>query len=258
MTKVRQSITVIRVRGVGEPYARNMLGEVTKHLDKAWFDDKELQYSAGYAPIGESFGVSQEVGRRNLLHMIDADPNPVIVLCGFSAGAQVVGDVAREIALGMHPKLIGRVAAVGLIADPSRGKGQIIGPDRGGYGIKGSRLIPSSNGPLKQVNGFPVWSYSAPGDPISELPEGNPLRSFADWSEWFGSPVHLQRLLERAKSNQWQRWWDLRNFRTWAGAIDWLLNYTSRSRHVIYAREFMPGTNTTYTQDLASRIATLR
>jgi len=247
MTKARRTVTVIAARGVSEQYGSNMLSEVTKRLDKAWFDVKELQYSAGYAPVGESFGVSQEVGRRNLLHMIDADPNPVVLL-GFSAGAQVVGDVAQEIALGMHPKL--EVLGVGLLADPSRAQGQIEGPDRGGYGIKGSRPIPT--------NAFPVWSFSAPGDPISELPVGNPLRSFADWSEWFGSPDHVRRLADRARANQWQRWWSPANVRTWGGAMVWLNNYLTGGRHIAYARERMQGSTLTYTEALAERVSAVR
>lgn len=251
MTARQPGITVITARGIGEKIGQNMLTDTVKRLPADRFRIRELDYSAAYGRVGgnEAFGVSQEQGRQALLAMIDADPNPV-VLCGFSAGAKLVGDVAAEIADGKHPHLI--VAAVGLIADPARHGSQIVGDDRGGYGITGDRWIGTSK--------FPVWQFSAPGDPISELPIGNPLRTFADFTEFWGPDQArwMQELADRARVNQWQKWWSVKNWQSWSGAIYWAQNYLNRQRHIRYSVENMVGRNVTYTARLAELIAGLR
>ncbi|WP_037162524.1 hypothetical protein [Rhodococcoides fascians] len=244
-------ITIITARGVSEAIGRNMITAVTRGLDPTRFRVRELEaFSASYGWVGgnEAFGVSQERGRAALLRMIDEDPYPVI-LVGFSAGAKLVGDVAAEIASGMHPRL--HVLLVGVIADPARHHTQFVGEDRGGYGITGGRWIDPKD--------FPVYSYTAPGDPISELPEGNPLRSLADLTEYWGPDIDrwLRELVKVATARQWQRWWDLRSWRTWSGAIFWANNYLHGGRHIKYAVENMPGSNVTYTKHLHNVIAEL-
>lgn len=243
-------ITVITCRGISEKVGQNMLTDVVKRLDPIKFRVRELDYSASYGQVGgnEAFGISQASGRNMLLAMIDQDPNPVVLL-GFSAGAKLAGDVAAEIAGGRHPRLL--VLGCGLIADPARHGGQIVGQDRGGYGITGNRWI----GPTK----FPVWQFSAPGDPISELPAGNPLRTFADLTEYWGPDQArwMQELADRASRRQWQRWWSIENWRTWSGALDWTGNYLYRQRHIRYAVENMVGENITYTARLAQLIGGL-
>lgn len=243
-------ITVITARGVGEKIGANMLTDVTKRLDPRYFRVREVDFTASYGRVGgnEAFGISQATGRNTLLAMIDQDPNPVVLL-GFSAGAKLVGDVATEIAGGRHPRLL--VLGVGLIADPARHGSQIVGQNRGGHGITGNRWIGTTK--------FPVWQFSAPGDPISELPVGNPLRTFADVTEWWGPDQGrwMQELAERARQRQWQRWWDLKNWQTWAGAIHWAQNYLIRGRHIRYNVENMVGENITYTAKLAQLVGGL-
>lgn len=244
-------ITVITARGVGEKVGGTaMLSDVTKRLDPTKFRVRELDFTAAYGNVGgnEAFGISQQTGRNTLIAMIDQDPNPVVLL-GYSAGAKLVGDVASEIAGGRHPRL--KVLGVGLIADPARDSSQIEGQDRGGYGITGRRWIGTSK--------FPVWQFSAPGDPISELPEGNPLRTFADLSEYWGPDQGrwMAELAERARKQQWQKWWDLRNWQSWSGAISWTQNYLFRQRHIRYSVENMVGENVTYTARLAQLVGGL-
>lgn len=245
--------TVICARGIGErPGTTTMLTDVTRRLDPTRFRIKELPYSAAYGTVGgnEAFAVSQTQGRNALLSMIRDDPYPVVLL-GFSAGAKLVGDVAAEIAAGMHDNLGLVVDAVGLIADPARHSGQIVGDNRGGHGITGNRWIDPKR--------FPVWQFSAPGDPISELPVGNPLRTFADLTEFWGPDQGrwMQELADRARKRQWQRWWDLNNWQSWGGAIYWAQNYLFRQRHIRYAVENMVGENVTYTARLAQMIGGL-
>lgn len=242
-------ITVITARGISEPYGNNMLAQVTKKLDKKKYKVVELDYSASYASVrNESFGFSQEVGRREMRYQIEKAEGKVILL-GFSAGAKLAGDVAKSIADGVFPGFREKVVAVGLIADPARSRLQIQGKDRGGYGITGDRFIPDTY--------FKVWQFSAPGDPISELPAGNALRTFADFTE-FASTTNpgpwFQNILEKTKKNQWQQWWNPANIATWRGAGQWLMNYLVGRRHISYHIEQMEGFPATYTERLAQLI----
>lgn len=243
-------ITIITCRGISEPYVKNMLSEVTKELDKKKFRIVELNYTAAYGPIGnEAFGFSQANGRKELRNQIEKAEGKVILL-GFSAGAQLAGDVAKSIADGVFPGYREKVLAVGLIADPARSSRQIQGRDRGGFGITGDRYISTTY--------FPVWQFSAPGDPISELPAGNPLRTIADMSYFYNTlnpGPWFQDLLAKAQSNRFQRWWDIKNIASWNGAIGWLMNYLVNGRHICYNRENMEGFSVTYTKRLAQLIS---
>lgn len=248
----RQKITVIRARGIAEPMAKNMLSQVTDQLDKDRFDIIELVWSASYGPVpvrtGESFGVAVHHAEMTLLDLIRDCPNPVILI-GFSGGAEVVGNVARRIARGQFTRLLDKVLLVGLLADPSRAVDQIVGPNRGGSGITGSRYISTSY--------FPVLQYSAPGDPISELPIGNPLRIFADISKFYSladPEGWLTDIRRKALLKQFQNVFRPELRRDWAGAAAWARGYLFDGRHNCYNAEILPGTGLTYTDHLAKQI----
>jgi hypothetical protein len=237
---------LIIVRGAGETWGGpSMLMDAAKRgLDLTQYEVFDLPYSASYGgAVGEAqdFHDSQAEGRRLLLELL-AQTGPA-VLWGYSAGAFLAGNVAREIALGQHLAL--SLIAVGLVSDPGRHPDQIIGPNRGGYGIKGARLIPHDR--------FPVWQFSAQGDAISELPVGNPLRSLADITESMSPdfPEWMGRLFEQAQANQWQRWWDIGNWMTWGGAIAWAKGYLFDGRHTCYWHENIQGESITHLQMLA-------
>lgn len=206
--------------GYGE-FPEGVSAAFAKALDQDRFRFRYVRYPGSYGhPL--SYAESVIEGRRLLLEAIRATPN-LVVLGGFSQGAGISGDVAAEIAAGQHPDL--EVVGCALIADPSRPEGAGIGrAPAGGYGIEGQRPI---FGPVK----FPVYHAAAPGDPICALPEGNPLRSIADLTEWYSlsSPEAAfhwaQDLVDRARSNRWQRWWSIENIRTWGGAIGFARNY---------------------------------
>lgn len=235
---------LIIVRGAGEVLGRNMLMDAARRgLDLDRFTVYDLPYSASYGGVvggPEDFKDSQAEGRRLLLELL-AEIGPA-VLWGYSAGAYLAGDVAAEIARGQHAGL--SLLAVGLVADPGRRPTQIVGPNRGGYGIKGARLIPE--------NAFPVWQFSAQGDAISELPVGNPLRSVADITESMSAdfPEWMGALLEQAQANQWQRWWDIANISSWAGAIAWARGYLFDGRHTCYWHENIQHMTVTHLQML--------
>nr|WP_143545535.1 alpha/beta hydrolase [Rhodococcus sp. 15-1154-1] len=248
----RQKKLVIRARGIAESMAKNMLSAVTDPLDKDHFDILELVWSASYGPVptrhGESFGVAVTHAEKALLDLIRDSPYPVILI-GFSGGAEVVGNVARRIARGQFSQLTNKVLLVGLLADPSRAAGQIVGPDRGGFGITGERFI--------DTRYFPVLQYSAPGDPISELPAGNLLRPFADISEFFSlddPEAWIADLRRKAVLKQFQNVFRPELRRDWAGAAAWARGYLFDGRHTCYNREILPGTGLTYTEHLAKQI----
>jgi hypothetical protein len=74
---------------------------------------------------------------------------------------------------------------------------------------------------------------AATGDPIAALPVGNPLRTLADGTEFMSAnlPDWFNRTLEQAKKQQWQRWWDLRNWQSWSGAVAYARGYLYDQRH---------------------------
>lgn len=226
-------IDVLVVGGTGESFPRDtrtevtgLLKVVTDQLDSTRFRSIWVGYPAEYG-FGHSYAGSKYHGKRNLIRAIERTPNPAIIL-GYSQGACIVGDLAAE--LHLHPQL--DVRGVALVADPERRQGQVYGPDPGGYGVAGNRLVAPS---------CPVWSVAAWGDPICALPPGNPIRSIADLTEFmdFGDPLDWGRhLLQRAKAGKWQRWWSIRNWRTWLGAIAWARGYLIDGRHTsAYVRD---------------------
>ncbi|WP_051407498.1 PE-PPE domain-containing protein [Nocardia sp. CNY236] len=192
-------------------------------LDPKRFAPRMVAYPADYGRQ-LSYADSVAVGRRALLEAAEAAERRV-VLAGFSQGAAIAGDLAAAAGHGALPQL--EVVACALIADPLRPAGAGIDGDPGGYGIAGQRPITD----------IPAYWAAAPGDPITALPAGNPLRSIADLSAYFGlgSPEAMlrwgQSLLEVATRRRLQRWWSPRNWRTWGGAIAYARGYLFDGRH---------------------------
>lgn len=236
----------ILCRGIGEPYEKNLLREVTKNLGSQ-FTILELVWSAEFGPVprwdGDSFGVNVARAEEGLLALIKRYPGSVIL--GYSGGAQVAGNVAAAIGRGKYSQL--SIKAVGLISDPSRHTTQIVGHDRGGQGIMGGRFIPQ--------NGFKVYQFSAPGDPISELPFGNGLAELAPVIEFYSikDPGKWMDDLRRKALAGRFRFWD-RSI-DWVGAHQWSLGYTRDGRHTCYLREKMVGENYTYAQRLGQLVS---
>lgn len=201
-----------RVDGISQTFADG--------LDPARFRFTPVPYPAAYG-VGMSYAESVAAGRVALTSAIRATPNRV-VCGGYSQGASIAGDIAAEIVRGEWPGL--EIDACALIADPRRPRATGL-PNQfvtaRGWGVSGERPHP----------GVPTYWAAAPGDPISALPEGNPLRSVADLTEWFsiGTPEDAQRwgrdLVDRARSGRWQRWWSWQNWRDWGGALEYAWNY---------------------------------
>lgn len=196
-----------------------------RHLDPDRFAFRYIAYPGSYG-IGPSYADSRAAGRAALIDAIRSTPNRVC-LGGYSQGAGIAGDLAAEIGRGELPDL--EVVGCALIADPSRPEhaGMPGWPTASGFGIVG----------VRDVVGVPTWWAANEGDPITSLPAGNPLRSLADASEYFSlmSPVAAVRwmrtLEERARSDRWQRWWSVENWRSWNGAIAYARGYLADGRH---------------------------
>ncbi|MFI7528034.1 alpha/beta fold hydrolase [Nocardia salmonicida] len=219
-----RTIDVLVVGGTWNPGGDGVTGAFTDALNKAMFTARMVPYPADYGSH-VSYAESVAEGKRALLAAIDRSPNPV-VLAGYSQGAAVAGDLAAEIGRGEYP---GReVIACALIADPRRPAGRYLGDtDPGGYGVVGERPI----------DGIPAYWAAAPGDPITALPAGNPLRTIADLSAFFSfasanSAIRwAQRMLDTATRKQLQRWWSPSNWSHWTGAIAYARGYLFDGRH---------------------------
>lgn len=240
------SVLVYRCRGVNEPMTNSMNEQVTRKLSSR-FTAVEVPWGAAYGPVsgigGPSYERSLAEGKRLLLRMIDEAPGRV-VLCGFSAGADLASMVAAEIGAGKHPRL--SLSGVALIADPSN-------PDtgRGQWGIAGSRPITGS---------FPVWRANDPGDPIPLCDANSPLRWLADSTAglslaggWLAST--RSRLAAQQMQQVVVNWRDPRGVAAqFARARFQLDGYSRRGDHVSYSRRIEPGTRGTWTDNLAAKI----
>lgn len=198
----RTPIHVLHCRGVAEPLGPGISAMFLAALDQAKF----LPFLLGAMDYGfpRPFAESYERARVEVIEQIHAAPGRV-VLSGYSGGAFVIGDLARDIAAnivdGIPPE---KVAAVALLADPMRpeGAGAPNIPTPGGYGIAGQRW----------VRNLPVFWGTASADSIASLGAENPLRTVADLSRAFTvNPLGWERwardMFNTLTAWQVQPWW---------------------------------------------------
>ncbi|MFF2553462.1 cutinase family protein [Nocardia sp. NPDC058058] len=216
-------IDVLIVGGTGVPYGESITDTFSRTLDHSRFAPRMVPYPADYG-LHVSYAESSAAGKAALLSAISDSANRVVI-AGYSQGAAIAGDVAAEIGRGLHPDL--EVLACALIADPLRPAGQCITQDPGGYGIAGQR----------PVDGLPTFWAAAPGDPITALPAGNPLRTVADLTQYFciSSPEAAlrwgQSLVDAVLHQRVQRWWAPKNWSAWSGALAYARGYLTDGRH---------------------------
>lgn len=226
----RERIRAIHVRGVREPLGRPGISTAfLDGLDPDRFLPVLLATSMDYGfpvPFSETAAEAREAA----IGQIRVAPGPV-VLSGYSGGAYVAGDLARDIDEGrVEGVLASKIAAVALLADPLRpeGEGAPGIPTPGGYGIAGQRYIPD----------IPVFWGSAPHDAITACAADNPLRTVADLSTlWSVDPLKAgawaQDVMHRLIYRQLQPWWmhPFRPAEQFGEAIDALNGYIWQGHH---------------------------
>lgn len=219
-------IDVLILPGTGFPRGDGISTAFADALDPARFNPLIVTYPAEYG-TPRPYAESRRLGRWALLDALPVRRS--YVLAGYSQGAGIAGDVARDIVEHMPGAVADHLVGCALIADPLRpaGAGMPHRPPAPGYGIAGTRDVPT----------VPTWWAAADGDPITALPPGNPLRSVADLSEWWSlaGPAEAVRwgedIVEKCRTGTLQRWWSPAHWRSWAGAMAFARGYLFDGRH---------------------------
>jgi hypothetical protein len=136
-----------------------MLKGVVDKLDKSKWTAYSVPYISQYA--GDySYLESLRDGIAKTKRAIDQLPaGASFVLLGYSQGATIAGDVARDIGLGLYDLKGKAFLGVYLISDPRQNSGDLVGPAVPGYGITGER------GSLGSTHDR-IYEFCAPGDLI--------------------------------------------------------------------------------------------
>ena len=207
----------------------NMMDDLTRAAAVLGVAHKPVPYYASIAPAGgtKMFHESYHDGWRRA-ELADAEDSPTIWI-GYSLGALILGDL---MAAGELANCIGMI----LFADPLRHQRQIDnnGVNPAYYGAAGNRWIPNLH--------TPVYSYSAPDDPISALPPGNGFRLLAQAVTGLPQPWNVGYLDMGATLGAVQRYLGTPE------GVPVIMGTPKISRHVIYGTEKMPGSTRTYTQ----------
>ncbi|WP_054815418.1 PE-PPE domain-containing protein [Nocardia arizonensis] len=219
----RRPVDVLIVGGTWHPNGDGITAAFSAALDPARYRPRMVPYPAEYGGA-LAYADSLAAGRDALVRAVESTADRVI-LAGYSQGAAVAGDIAA--AIGAGELSAPRVLACALIADPLRPAGECVGADPGGYGIAGQRQVPN----------VPAFWAAAPGDPITALPAGNPLRGIADLGAYFsygGTDAALRwgrNLLDAATRGQLQRWWSPWSWGSWIDAIGFARGYLVDGLH---------------------------
>jgi hypothetical protein len=214
--------------GVGTNTApHGMLKVLMDLLDGSKFTTKEMVPYPGTYGSPMSYVDSWGTGVDNFLQRageVEGDQ----VWVGYSQGAKVVRESVKEgRKQGIHPKV------VILVADPERSPNQ--------EHMVGRRPFPANsygvvkNDFIQPEAGQRIITVSVTGDTISALPPGNPIRSIADFTPYMGQNLQLwaQMVIQICLAKQVQRWWDIKNWQSWGGAIAYLRGYLFDGRHTV-------------------------
>lgn len=114
---------------------------------------------------------------------VEGCPSGSIMLFGYSAGAQVAGDLASRIGTGLEPRIPAElVRAVGLFGDPARSPATRAVPD----GTTGQGVLPPRAVGFGTLDARTI-QICAPGDPVCDSP---PTAGNASLEQALASPVH--------------------------------------------------------------------
>lgn len=188
MKQVCAPITVLAVGGTGESHpgdertqVTGMLAGVTDALDHR-FAARWVPYPAAYGPTAGRDGMayidSVACGVAALARAVRVADGPVM-LVGYSQGAAVV---RAFLAHPVSATLVGRVLAVGFVADPHQPPGVV--PGCTGWGVAG---------PGAQLPGVvPACWVGAPDDVICNASDDSLIRDVADLTDSL-SMLHVRR-----------------------------------------------------------------
>lgn len=206
-----------------------MLDNVTRNVEGD-FTVEAVSWPAQYGPVGEASldGMSYEAAvDKGVAMTLDRITDGPVVLLGYSGGATVAGEAARQVADGMHPDL--EVTGVGLLADPLQPR-SVGGRDPDGreaWGVAGDR----------EIGGAVLSSWAwVDVDPICCTEDRSPLRTIADQSAAMslGDPnAWVQDLVDRLLTGRWH-----------PSAIDWrhpVETFRRYGRAADAARRYMDG-----------------
>lgn len=236
MTDPTPKIIVLSLPGTGfSDSVDPITADFHSRLDSSRYETRVIRYPASFGGTEPSFEVSRAAGNLALFDALEAlPPQTPVVISGYSQGAVIAGDVARQIATENMVQY--NVVGCALIADGYRPAGEgltLMGYGlRGvaeGYGIAGQRRVPYGR--------YQTFWVSAWGDPICSLPAGNPLRTVADLAIWYGlkSPGDLSRwgamMLDGVIAGRLQDWWAPWKWAGWAGALRFARGYLFDGRH---------------------------
>lgn len=231
-------IHVLHLRGTFEPVTdpATPSGTFIDALDRSKFLPITVDYLADYG-MPTAFRDSVRTGRANAITQILSSEAPYFLLSGYSQGALIAGDLARDIAAGAVPYVDPeRLVGVALLADPLRpaGTGATGMPGPIGYGIAGQRRIPNTR----------AWWGTASHDPIATMSPFNPLRTTADltaafttdprgWDAWARD---MWATISAGKVQPWWKFWA--RPQRWGDAAASLDGYLRRGWHTDdYIRE---------------------
>lgn len=215
-----KEIKVLLFRGTGAPLKGDGIMQAYEKALGDWADIEYIDYPASYGQPSYDISINKGVAMG-----LDAlrRTNKRAIAMGYSQGA--------DVAAYLHALLNGTMKNVNghnlegcelsysfVVADPSRdGRAENLNGAVGGWGIRGARFVGRNH-----------MGVANPGDPICAYPEG-PLRTFADFSSYFGDPDAVNKIRKIVREKQLQPWWRQTNpadwFRSWGQAIGWLNNY---------------------------------
>lgn len=246
---MNNEIVLRSMRGTGEPLQSplvpgdhwsgklngqpNMMDDIVRACADMGVEHRPVDYFASIAPFGgmKMFHETYHDGWRKA-ELADGEGRPSIWI-GYSFGALILGDL---MAAGELANCIGLI----LLADPLRHQRQVDnqGVNPAYYGAAGARWIPNLT--------TPVYSYSAPDDPISALPATNGFRLLAQIVTGAPQKWNVGFIDMGATLGACQRY---------LGTPSIAGSPAKISRHVIYGIENMLGTKTTYTKAAATAAA---
>lgn len=219
-------IKAILARGAGNALGNNFTWDVARLLDKKIFSIVEIPYYAEIRPIG-THTLRQSVANFKALADRELAAKVPWMGVGYSLGALALGDFVRQISLS-------KCKGIGFLSDPGRDNSQYMGTRKPpGPGVAGARKVGNGS--------YPVWSYTARGDSMSELRPEAGLRKIAGA---LGAPSDAAPSNPLAFAQAFQD----------PGLIQDLINYGPGGRHTCYVGELFPGTNRTYSQHLADQM----